>query len=217
MPDEPKTLLFSNSLSRLAEGLSADRAMHGLGVASGRSLLTNLKDAYRAWIGAVAHSLAGRLSGLSSARVLTLVENETGELELANDPQLTDAPLHSKQLVLHGERVEVAGNGLSPTALAGWVVELVLRPDRFLLRPLELPARAAEFLDGIVRAQIDRLTPWNTHEATYGWSQPVALENDRIAISVAAASKDSIAPFLEALCAYGANSVAIFTETSEAG
>ena len=103
---------------------------------------------------------------------------------------------------------------LGATALSGWHVELVLRPERFLIRPLELPARAAEFLDGIVRAQIDRLTPWDSGDATFGWSVPVPQDDDRILITVAAAAKESIDPYAQGLADLGASSIAIFVQLS---
>ena len=49
--------------------------------------------------------------------------------------------------------------------LAGGQIELILARRRFVFRSLELPQQAADFLDAIVRSQIDRLTPWNPSQA----------------------------------------------------
>jgi general secretion pathway protein L len=95
--------------------------------------------------------------------------------------------------------------------LRGSRIELVLRPSRFLFRPLELPKRAGEYLDGIVRSQIDRLTPWTAGEAVYSWTPPIDAPNDRIRLTIAATARTMIAPYLRAIAGLNAASVIVTT------
>lgn len=108
--------------------------------------------------------------------------------------------------------------GLSAAArrfLSGSEIELALLPRRFLFRTLDLPRRAADFLDGVVRTQIDRLTPWAASEAVFGWSQPSMKGNDRIEVVVAAAARETITPLVAALGGLNARSWVL--STAEAG
>ena len=92
---------------------------------------------------------------------------------------------------------------------------MLLRPDRFVFKPLDLPQRAAEFLEGVVRAQIDRLTPWSADRAAFGFSPPVAAGSGRIVVTVAATAKAMLAPVMRAFTAWGAHCITMAVSPPE--
>jgi general secretion pathway protein L len=86
-----------------------------------------------------------------------------------------------------------------------------------LFRDIDFPRQAADFLDGMVRAQIDRLTPWVASEALFGMTAPVPVANERIALTLAATSRQKIQPLLAFAADCGAASVAARVDASDAG
>jgi general secretion pathway protein L len=100
--------------------------------------------------------------------------------------------------------------------LRGSHAALELRAARFLFRPLELPQRATEFLGGVVRAQIDRLTPWNASDAAFGWSEPKEAGADRMVVTVVATARAMVQPVIDALTGAGADSVSVVTTLPDA-
>lgn len=155
--------------------------------------LKRITDAFSTVMDLVAEAVLA-LAGLfrASARV-RLVEGPDGRIAL--EGAAAGAPAFRP-----GEDALPAGLA---AALKDKDVEIALQPSHFLFRPLELPRRAGEFLEGIVRAQIDRLTPWTPAEAVFGWSVPTPLDEDRIALTVAATARSRLAPLVEALKAGG--------------
>jgi general secretion pathway protein L len=173
--------------------------------------LQMIADPFRSWMNAVAQALVVGVGRMRSRRYLRLVEEAGGTfvIEMPGGLRSTGAPPERLRLV-NGVLEGTPPAGVT-AALRGSRIELILLPSRFLARPLELPKRAAEFLDGIVRAQIDRLTPWNVTDAAFGWTPPVALEGDRIRLTVVATARALIAPYLQALTALGAGSIVVRT------
>jgi general secretion pathway protein L len=100
------------------------------------------------------------------------------------------------------------------TAFRGSRVEASLQSDHVMFSPLDFPSQAGDFLDGMIRTQVDRLTPWTINEAIFGWSQPTNTANDRIEVTFAATSKLKIQPLLQLAHALDVGSVAIFATAS---
>ena len=180
------------------------------------SVLGEIVEALSLWIDAVARAVSAPLAVIKPVRRVEVVEDEGGVFTMRLAP---------KTKIRGGDlspcRIEMAdgtlGDPLSPewaAAVRGGVVELMLRPSRFVFRPLELPSRASEFLDGIIRAQIDRLTPWNATEAVYRWTRPHSVAGERIAITVVATGRTAATSLARIFSDLGAAGVEISTAAS---
>jgi general secretion pathway protein L len=173
-----------------------------------------IAEGFSRCIDSVALTLAGLLDRLAPPRVVRLVENGVGQFALERDDLAPAANAPDDHMRIAGDgRVDHMPESLAP-AVTGSRVELLLDPTRFLFRPLELPARAREFLDGIARSQIDRLTPWTAAEAAFGWSAPTPVGTDRIAVEVAATALAQVAPYVRAIADAGAHSIAVLARAS---
>jgi general secretion pathway protein L len=159
------------------------------------------------WLDCVAAWIVASYAKLASAPGVRLVEEGDGAFTLHGSGK-GSATEHIR--IVNGE-VVAAGDGNAAAMLKASRAELVLQPGSFVFRPLELPRRAIEFLDGIVRAQIDRLTPWSAENAAFGWSAPVEIANDRVLVTVAATARNLVMPLVTAIAGLGADSIVVST------
>jgi general secretion pathway protein L len=165
------------------------------------------------WIDTVANVIVKLAGRLSQSRVVELVEGNGGQFTVRKrGARASSPPLAQLQI---GDDRAVSASTEAAASLKGSRAEIVLQPSHFVFRQVELPRRASEFLDGIIRAQIDRLTPWSDKEAVFGWAKPVDVGSDKIAVTVAASSRTLVTPYVQAVSALGADSVLVLT-TSEA-
>jgi general secretion pathway protein L len=179
--------------------------------------LRQLSDIFSRWIDAVAATVHALLNRWSPQRVVRITEEEQGAFAL-------QAFGDAKDLILPDQQIRIADGAMTATLSDDWKTwlrgsraEVILRPGRFMFRPLELPKRAGEFLEGIVRSQIDRLTPWSVSEAAYTWTPPVEAANDRIQLTVAATARSMLMPYVRAVAELGAASVIVSTVPQDAG
>jgi general secretion pathway protein L len=162
-----------------------------------------------AWTGSVAAAIISAFDRAVSPRVVRLIEGDDGGFAVETAAKSDNVPA----------RIAFADGTLSAPNLApmfrGSRVEIVLQPKRFLFRPLELPARAAGFLDGIVRAQIDRLTPWSASEAVFGCSAAVESGADSITTVIAATTRKVAMTYVQAVSGFHPAAIAVCTDVAE--
>ena len=170
------------------------------------NLLRTIGATLGAWTGSVAAAVIAGLDRIVSPRVVRLVEADDGGFAVEATGKTDSIPA----------RVAFSDGALSGSNLAslfrGSRVEIILQAKRFLFRPLELPARAADFLEGIVRAQIDRLTPWSASEAVFGCSAPVASGAENITTVIAATTRKVAMTYVQAVSGFHPAAIAVCTD-----
>lgn len=168
--------------------------------------LTRIIHAFWQWLDRVAGLATALIARLVTKRTVRVHETEPGRFMAASD----ETGIASNQvLFITGDNIANESTVAVLDALRGSRVEVLLRSDRFVFKPLELPSRAAEFLDGVVRAQIDRLTPWAAEQAAFGFSAPADAGSGRIVVTVAATAKMMLLPIVKAFSSLGAKSIAL--------
>jgi general secretion pathway protein L len=166
-------------------------------------------EASSRWIDRVATTIVEGRESFRSRRLYQLVEQQDGSFVLQGTSQRealdsTDGPVH----IVDGHVDAFVSTKLAEM-LRGAEVELVLQPNRFMFRLLELPRRASDFLEGIIRAQIDRLTPWSAADAAFGCYPSTETANDRMVVVIATTARTLIAPFISAIASLGADTIVV--------
>lgn len=173
------------------------------------TLADEFKELFGDWIASVARAVDAAIGRFVRSRRILLDKSEDGTLTARaaasrNMPALPDVSFRLDAGKSH------------PPLPADWVaafrgssVEAQLPPSHVMVCPLDFPAQASAFLDGMIRAQIDRLTPWSVNDALFGWSTTTTAANERIEVTFAATSKAKVQPLLQFVQTLNANSIAV--------
>lgn len=176
-----------------------------------------LKELFAIWITAVAAAIEMLVARVALRRRVKLQEDAPDRFTASLAAPVKQAMLQPVSFGL------VQGRPVPPlpqpwlAALRGSRIELSMQPDQVLFRELDFPKQASAFLDGMVRAQIDRLTPWPVGEVVYGLSAPEPAANDRIAMMLAATSKAKIQSVIDFAADVGATAVTGLVAVPDAG
>lgn len=179
-------------------------------------MLAELKELFGVWIAAVTAAIHTIMGRIVPQRRVEIVEGDAGNFTARVHAGVKGPALAPFTFALVEGEVEPPFSTDWQSALRGSRIDVVLRPDHVLFRDVDFPKQAADFLEGMVRAQIDRLTPWVASDALFGTTKPVPIANERIALTLAATSKQKIQPLLSIAAGCGAASIAGMVTTPDA-
>lgn len=176
------------------------------------SIPGQIATALSLWIDCVAGTLSAQLDRARHGRRIVLREDSGGGFSMSvaspagKETDLPDIHIRPEDGTLRDAIPEAWA-----AAMKGAVVDIVLLPSRFVFRSLELPGRAVEFLEGIIRAQIDRLTPWTAEDAVFRWTQPQAKSEDHVELTVIATARKAVMSLSQPFIELGAAAVELST------
>src|SRR6202035_4783482 len=181
------------------------------------TILSEASALFDEWIASVAGAIDSMIGRYAPRSQIVLGGESTGVLtaklkSARQGPALSDVSFR------------ISNGRPSPPLPADWQaafrgsrVETDLAPAQVLFRPLDFPRQAADFLDGMIRTQIDRLTPWTAEDVVFGWSPPSAIANERVELTLAATSKQEIQPLVQLATGMAAASIAGYAELPAVG
>src|SRR6202789_1665951 len=121
-------------------------------------MISDLKQLFSEWITAVVVAVNTIRARLAPQRRGLVTAHDDGTFQarlIAGRKEL--AKTAEVSFRLHNGRPEPALPDNWHAALRGSRMEVLLRPGRVLFRVPDFPRQAADFLDGMIRAQIDRV------------------------------------------------------------
>ncbi|MEK9282572.1 PilN domain-containing protein [Bradyrhizobium sp. ISRA442] len=170
-------------------------------------LATDIEAGLAAWSATVAAAIEQMADRLQRRRQISARRNGADTLTLRVAQQSRGKP------PLPDVEVRLADDRALPAdwigGLRGCAMDIHLAPHEVLVRQLDFPKQAEPFLDGMVRSQIDRLTPWTADQAFFGLSAPQSAPNERIGLILAAVPRAAIVPLVQFADRAGAAAVAI--------
>jgi general secretion pathway protein L len=173
------------------------------------TMASEFKQLFGDWIAAVTEAVEGVAGRVVRSRRILLDVDDDGMFTARTTSSKSSAGLPDVSFRLDGNRAQPPLPAEWVTAFRGSRVEAQLPSDRVMACRLDFPGQAGDFLDGMIRAQVDRLTPWSVNDAVFGWSPPQVAANERIELIFAATSKLKIQPLLQFAGAMDAASIAI--------
>ena len=118
----------------------------------------------RRWVEVLAMLLLAWREHRRSQRII-MISEEDGTLTVRQARPDTAKDAKSRPKVLSASTAKRVARDAH-----GRFVVLALSADKIVTRRLNVPAQAREFLSGIVRNQIERLSPWPADEVMYGFA-----------------------------------------------
>lgn len=181
------------------------------------AIISELKSLFDEWIAAVAGAVSSATGRYALRRQVLLSEGGDNTFTAKVTSARKGPALPEVSFRLSHGRPSPSLPAEWETTLRGSRVEVLLTSRQVLFRSLDFPKQAVDFLDGMIRAQIDRLTPWTADDVVFGWSPPSTIPNERVELTLAATSKHEIQPLIQLATGLGAASVAAFAVLPAAG
>ncbi|MHC2435179.1 PilN domain-containing protein [Bradyrhizobium sp. USDA 4451] len=173
------------------------------------AILAETRHWFEQWIGAVATAVDGVAGRFMRRRSVELDENGDGSFTARLAAAKDGAPSTPVSFRLDHDVPQPPLPAEWKTAFDGSRIEVRLRSDHIVGRVLDFPSQAGDFLDGMIRAQVDRLTPWTAADAVFGWGEPQPIANDRIEVAFGATAAAKVDPLVRMARQLGAASVAV--------
>ncbi|MHC2379562.1 general secretion pathway protein L [Bradyrhizobium liaoningense] len=174
-------------------------------------MASDIEMALTAWCAAVASALEAIANRVHRRRRVSACHDGGDGLTL----QLLQRS--TRKLQPEYAQVRLAGDHTLPSnwigVLRGCVMDIYLAPNQVLVRQLDFPKQAEPFLNGMIRSQIDRLTPWSAEKALFGFSEPQSAPKERIGLILAAVSRARVEPLVQFADHVGAAKVVIHTHS----